>query len=380
MSFFFKQMPLPIGLDIGSRTMKLIQLKPSGEDNVTVAAAGKYDFPSDLPPSGPERRAELIAGIQSLMQSTKAQGHDIVMGIPDTIVQYKSVRMPKMPDAELHQAVQWEATDRFPADAQPLTVQHICAGEIRQGDEVRQEIGLMAVSNAVLDQYISALTECKLRPAAIETTPVAISRCISLQSRSDGQTAVVRAVVDIGAASTKVVILRGHEVAFYKRLDIGGAKLTNAVAEHLKVPASDAAALRHGRSEPDANAPADSKLFGSSRRENVERAILDCTRPLVQDLAKEIGLCLRYHAVTFRGPRPDGVHLCGGESTDAQVRQALVEQLDLPLSLLEPLKGLDITDPRLLIDRGGNLSEWTIAMGLALRLPFSADKAQRSAA
>jgi Tfp pilus assembly PilM family ATPase len=108
-------------------------------------------------------------------------------------------------------------------------------------------------------------------------------------------------------------------------------------------------------------------LFGSTRREDVNRAVFDAARPVMQELAKEIGLCLRYYGVTFRGNRPECVTLCGGEARDKSLAEVIREQLDMPVEIAEPLSGVDISAEELMIDRRGSMPEWTVAAGVALR-------------
>jgi type IV pilus assembly protein PilM len=361
----FKPKTTPIGLDLGSGSVKLLQLDASG---TAVISAGKYDLPVDLPSDGPERRAELIEGCRKLIEATQPQGRDVVVGLTDASVQYKNIRMPRMPVEELKQAIQWEANDRFPTESQPVAIQHLCAGEIRLGEETKQEILLMGVSQHVVDAQLEVVTACGLRAMAIETTPLSLARGMSRLYRREADGQAVHVVVDIGRKGSKVVILRGSTVTFYKRLDIGGLNLNRAVAEHLKITPQDAAALRRSQAEaPKAEEGSDPRLFGGTRRENVERAMFESTRPLAQELAKEIGLCLRYHAVTFRGSRPETIHLCGGEASDTNLSQVIHEQLELPVKIAQPLDGLDLSAPHLSIERRGSLGEWAVVAGLAQR-------------
>jgi hypothetical protein len=44
--------------------------------------------------------------------------------------------------------------------------------------------------------------------------------------------------------------------------------------------------------------------------------VFDATRSTMEELGREIGLCLRYYSVTFRGQRPNKLRLLGGEAAD----------------------------------------------------------------
>ena len=87
----------------------------------------------------------------------------------------------------------------------------------------------------------------------------------------------------------------------------------------------------------------------------------------MEDLAREISLCLRYYSVTFRGHRPNRVRLVGGEANDPQLQSILNTALPIPAEagrLMSSVK-LDRMKPA---DRRGSLSEWSVALGLGLKM------------
>ncbi len=364
---FFKSNYLPIGLDIGMSSIKMLQLA-NQSGSLSVVASGRYDLPLDLPAEGPERRSVLVEGCRKLIDSCGFKGRRVVSVLPVTDVRYQNIRIPKMPPDERRQAVEWEATDRLQLGEQDVKVEHLHAGEVRQGDEVRDEIILMAVPDDVLRDHVKVLTDSGLQPIAIDAAPTALSRCFARSLRREADHQVVRVFVDVGLACSKVLIMRGPRVAFFKLVDIGGAKLNASVAEHLDMSVEDVAQMRrrimHGHGDDEANGEA---LFGSTRRENVERAMFESIRPVVGELAKEIGLCMRYFSVTFRGSRPDRIHLVGGEAHEPQLAKVMAERLETDVQTFEPLAGVNLSGSQIAIERRGTLPEWAVATGLALR-------------
>jgi Tfp pilus assembly PilM family ATPase len=99
----------------------------------------------------------------------------------------------------------------------------------------------------------------------------------------------------------------------------------------------------------------------------VQLSIQDAIREGVEALAREVSLCLRYCAVTFRGLRPTRVTLAGGEVHDPTLVRLLQQSLDCPCVLGEPLRGVDLGRTGLTGNRRGELPEWSVATGLALR-------------
>jgi hypothetical protein len=86
----------------------------------------------------------------------------------------------------------------------------------------------------------------------------------------------------------------------------------------------------------------------------------------MEDLGREVALCLRYYSVTFRGHRPSKVKLLGGEAADPQLQAILSAALTIPVETGRPLYSVD-TSKMKPTDRRGNMSEWAAALGLSLK-------------
>lgn len=374
-----KQRHTPIGLDLGASGAKMLQLAqmPGGW---AVNACGRFDLPRTVPIDGPERQAAMTEGIRALLASSPFHGREVVSCLPVSAVQYKNVRMPQMPPAELKEAIQWEAPDRLQLGDQGSKVQHVEAGEVRQGEETRSEVILMGATDASLREHIHVVTGGGLKPVAIESTPIAMARCFARTIRRETDMDLGHVYVDVGRSCSKVLVLRGHNVSFFKLIEIGGQTLDEAVAERLSVSLDEASALRRRLSDEQDGEEGDGELIGSSGRDNVQRAVSDSVRQVVADLAREIVLCLRYYSVTFRGERPSVLYLVGGEAHDRQLVASLGEQLDLEVQIPDPLTGIDRSDPTIAIERRNIIPEWTVCAGLVMRRVHAGLRPMRGAA
>lgn len=363
----------PIGLDVGAGSIRMVQLARTSA-GLKLAASGVYELPIDLPASGPERSIEVQRGCRKLLEAAPFRGRRVVSCIPNSITRYKSVRFPCMPVRELQQAAAWEGPGLLQLTDQPANIQCIHAGEVRQGEEARAEVILVAVTEADLDEHMRMLLDSGLKPVALDATPTTLARAFSQVFRRQRDAEQVRVVLDVGVSCSKVVILRGRQIMFFKTISIGGGAFNKAVASHLNLSPADASDLRRrlarqrdGAGAAGAGGAGESPLFGGAMSESVQRSVYETVRPLMGELAKEVGLCLRYYSVTFRGSRPGSLHLTGGEGAVPELTQILADQLNMEVQATDPMRGIDTTGQDLLIERRGTLSEWTIATGLALR-------------
>jgi hypothetical protein len=86
----------------------------------------------------------------------------------------------------------------------------------------------------------------------------------------------------------------------------------------------------------------------------------------MEELGREISLCLRYYSVTFRGHRPTKLRLVGGEACDPQLQSLLNSALVIPVEIGRPLYSVN-TSRMKPSDRRGAMCEWALALGLSLR-------------
>ncbi len=344
----------PIALDIGAESIRMLQLCDlSG--GVKVRAAGRWRFPADAG-SDPARRKELAVGaIRDILSNNAFNGRRVVSMLSSSQLSLKNVRLPHMPPDELEQAVAWEAKDRFSFDVGPDQLSFLYAGQVRQGNEIQDEIIMLAAPIEAVDENLDLLKKAGLSHEAIDAEPVALFRTFKrfLRRRSDEVT--VSVIVDVGESGSRVIVARGRDIVFIKNINIGGRRLTEVVAKQLDLSFEEARELR---------------IRNASHRDDpssVDWTIHDAIRGEVEALGMEIALCLRYCSVTFRGLRPQRVILTGGETHSKPVVDLLKENVGIACEIGQPLKGIDTSEVDLGADRRGTAPEWALCMGLAIR-------------
>ena len=157
-------------------------------------------------------------------------------------------------------------------------------------------------------------------------------------------------LLHIGYSSTAVVITKGEEPLFVKYLDLGGKHFDEAVAKHLSMDAADAASFRRTNSDRRSD----------TQDPEIVASIAEGMRPVIERIANELSMCIRYHSVTFRGQPLVRLVLGGGEATPTLL-DAFAKRLSLKCELSEPLR--NFTTPAHL----GRKGQWDVAVGLALR-------------
>ncbi len=370
MSLFSLHRPLPIALDLGSQSVRMMQLAQLG-GTISVAATGVWHYPKSMAADADARRQATVTAVGDMIRHNGFKGKRVITAMSSDELRIKNVRLPKMPPDQLVRAVRSEAEKRYDFPIIGNQLNFLDAGEVRSGNESHHEIIMLALPQETIDEHISLLSAMGLAPEYVEAQPIAMFRVFEQFLRRQSDVAVVTVMVEVGHASTRVVVSRGRDIVFVKAIDIGGRHLIDAVARHANLDVEEARELRLRTScqQAEAAAKANDDELGSADipRSSVDWTVRDALRSDVEALAREVALCLRYCSVTFRGLRPQKVHLTGGEACDATFVDMFREQLNMACDVTDPLRGIDTAGIDLGVHRGSAPADWTVCTGMALR-------------
>ncbi len=351
----------PIGLDIGAASVRGVQLRRKGR-SWEVLAAGEVA----LAGVGDAGRDSVRDAVRQVLREHGFRGRRVVVGLPSGAIEIKNMRLPQMPEAELLAAAEFEARERF-QDFGDVIIRALPAGLVGRAGEEQQELIVLAARKDAVEARLRMLTDLGLTVEGMEPTFSAFFRPFArfLQRSADADT--TNACVDVGMRGAHVIVARGPEIVFVKACPVGGEAFDRAVADALQLPLAQARTLRRRCLADERAAPAE-----------VEQVKAALQAPLEQ-LGREIGLCLRYYAVTFRGDRPEQVACGGSEAAYGVIRAGLSESTGLPVETSDCLRGIAAGAIFNESEMATGLPGWTTAVGLALHGGRSAERAQRVA-
>jgi len=340
----------PIGIDIGSRSVKFVQFTADGN---RLLDASRWDLPAEDELAEGDEESHDAAIVEALIQGREGRafkGRDAVVCLNDQQLFLQNIRVPKTDETTLDRTVQQEAAGRIPYPVADSDIRYLEAGDIRQGDTLMREVILMACHRPVLNRLLGVIERAGLQPVAVDVEPSAIVRSYVSQFRREQDRDTRAMYVHIGHASTLVVVTQGDELLFVKYIELGGQQFDESVARRLKMSLSESSALRRYNGDRR-----------STRQDpEIARSIADATRPPTERLAAELSMCVRYHSVTFRG-RPLARFVLGGGEASEQLLETLHKRVGIEGELSDPFRMY----PR--SGHTGRTGHWDIAAGLALR-------------
>ncbi len=333
----------PIGVDIGRQSVKLAQFdRVDASGTARVIATSRQPLPAGLSPKDEGYHQWVTSAVKAALDRGAFVGRRCVSALPTCCLTIKNLRLPTMPADELRDAVNWELRDRLKANAE-VVVQFLRAGEVRQGEDVREELIALATETPFVEGHVESLCQAGLAPLAVEVSMTALARAFAKPCEHG-----VHVILDVGYESSKLLMIRDGIIVFFKRIDVAGHTFDTSVANHLNMSAQDASELRK---------QFEIRPAGIDRGDPSQRALYESLRGPIADLSQEIELCLRYFGVTFRGPRPARILLVGGESIQSWLGVLLAEQTGFGIDIGDTTGG----------QAGNSAPGWALALGLAMR-------------
>jgi type IV pilus assembly protein PilM len=352
---------LPIGVDIGHRCIKMIQLAES-DGHLKVVSAGQASMPVSAAMDEPQRRQCAVSAIRQLLSHGCFRGRSAVSALSADELQITSLRLAEAESLPVDKALRKEAAQRFNLDPDTDAIDYVLAGSVRQDDEAKNEYIVLAAKAETIESHVSLLEEAGLQPVGIDAAPCALFRGFerAMRREEDKQRTII--FVDVGYRYTTVVFGRNGEICLAKQMPLGTARFDEEIASKLEMAAPDAESLRL-RLQRD-----------ESMEEDTRQLVTDALVSAAEQLAKELSLCLRYHTVTFRGKRVERAVVAGGGAHTKVLLDVLQRHLSIAVEPAEPLRGLDLGDTKCADECIRASVDLALAIGLSLkgRVPSAA--------
>ena len=362
----FRKKVYPIGIDLGSHSLKIIQVTES-EGGLQLIAAAKAVVPPEIrnDPLGLQRW--YIANIKELLAVKPFKGKKVVSCLPARTMLIQHLRLPKMEKEQLKKSLPWEAQEKLPFDTTGALLRHITAGEVYEGDETMLEVILLAASRNVVQQHLHLIEQTKIEIDSVSVEACAlVSSFAHLQKRAEqGDRAIM--LVDLGHSCTKVVVAHNSKMAFCRTVgpwakEGSGQEPVSNKKEMVVNSGSGGSALAVETATATMTEEMSENGAVANKADSHAGTVL--TR-----LATEIRSCIRYHDIMFDTNTISRIIFVGGQAKDKQLCQRLAQELRLPAQLGDPLARIEAGSR---IGRHSDLdaeqinSDWAVAFGLCL--------------
>src|SRR5215831_16197415 len=234
-----------VGLDIGSSSVKAVELQRKG-GSLHLSSLGYENLQADTVVDGQIMELNNVSDvITSIFNEHKIKTTKVAAGVSGHSVIVKNIVVPPMSEEELHESFSWHAEEHIPFDIADVNLDYQITGNSNDALSVL----LAACKSDKIANVKQAIQLAGKQPVVIDVDAFALQNCyeVNYQPR-DGD---VVALLNIGAATMNINILNGSRSIFARDASVGGSQYTNLLQKELGLTFEQAEAVKRGMPLPE---------------------------------------------------------------------------------------------------------------------------------
>lgn len=346
MKLFTKKSKAVVGIDIGTHSIKLVELAGSKANPKVVAwaivplAAGAFS-------ENAIANAELVADAlnEAIVKSgTKAEAAAVAVSSSHAIT--KVLGMPTdISEFEMEEQINIEALHFIPYPIDEVNLDFEVIGASEANDQ-ESDVLLVACRRSIVDDYIDLVESSGMALEYVDIDTYALERVYRSQNTLGSNSDEPVAIFDIGSSSSHLMVLDDSRVLYSRHQNFGAGQLIKLIRKEYGVSADEAEEIL-GSSQP----PGD---FLTAVQE-----------PYVEMLRQEVSRALQFFYSSSSHSNIDRVLLTGASCSLAGLAGDLEVKLRSKVTVINPVANANVQTRREAIAAAS--PALSIAYGLSLR-------------
>jgi len=344
---FFKKKKEVVGIDIGSSSVKVVQLKYN-KGSFQLLNAGISPLPPEAIVDNTLMDSSSVATvIKNLVSSLDIKVKDVVCSISGNSVIIRKIVLPAMPQEELEDQISWEAEQYIPFDINDVNMdfQILSADSI---DPSKMNVLLVASKKDIINDYVALFSEAGMQLSIVDVDSFAVQN--AFEANHDYSPDDILALINIGASVMNINVIKDGITLFTRDVQMGGNLYTEEIQKQVGLSSKDAEIGK--------------LLAFDSTNEPLQNVILKVNDTITQEIRRS----LDFYNSTASDDRISGVFISGGCSKVYNLINTISEQIGLPVEKLNPFAKLKYNesdfDPEYLEEIGPFMA---VPVGLAIR-------------
>jgi type IV pilus assembly protein PilM len=335
-----------IGLDIGSSSIKAVELKAS-KSGYELVAFGMESLAPDTVVDGAIMDAPQVANaISKIFDAERIKTKNVATSVSGHSVIVKRVPLPLMTEEELYDRIPSEASQHIPFDIADVNLSY----QLLESMDSQMDVLLVAVKKDKILNHTNVLAQAGKTPVIVDIDAFALQNCFEVNYEPDAAQTV--ALLNIGASVMNINIVRGGIPLFTRDVSVGGNQYTDALQKELDLSFEDAERLKKGETLPSVT---------DEQKQQILRSVSDI-------LTLEIQKTFDFFRATASGENIQRIVVAGGTARVPGLVDLLREEFAMPVEELNPFRRVLINPGRHSDDQIRDIApRLVIALGLALR-------------
>lgn len=345
---FLKTKKEIFGLDIGSHSVKLVELKKSRKD-FKLKTFGIKPLPKDTIIDGALMDSiSLVEILKSLITETKPSTKFVALSISGHGVIVKKINVPLITEEELANTIQWETEQYLPFGIQEVYYDFRILGESTdfQG---QMDVLLVAAKKDIVDDYQNAVREAGLEPLIVDVDVFSIQNAYELNETAMENKVILLA--NLGASFSNVNIIKNGNSLFTRDISWGGNEITEEIQKRLGITFEEAESIKCGNMQEGVNL----------------RELNDIINSEIEKIISEMQKTIDFFYNTNPNDVIDKVVFFGGTSQLKSLVDTFKEKMGIAVEIGNPFNRISVDSS--FWNRGlkNYAIQSAVAVGLALR-------------
>ncbi len=338
-----------IGLDIGSSSIKAIQLKKRNR-GVEVRAFGMEPLaPQTIVDGTIMDQSAVVEAIRALWRRLKLRQKDVAIAIAGHSVIIKKISVPRMNPMELAEHIPQEAEHHIPFSRDDVEIDYEVV--VEQNISGQMDLLLVAAKREVVADYTQVVRDASLNPVVVDVAAFTAQNGFEVNYQLKPEETVV--LINIGAAISNINIIRGRQSLFTRDVTIGGNLFTEEIQKQLNVSQDEAEAYKVGGNQEEQGM--------------VPQAVQRVMESVADIMAGEFQRSLDFFLATSAESNVTRVCLGGGTAKTVALHRAIEQHSRLPVEVIDAWRNVTIHPSLDSAYLAAHSPEALVGVGLALR-------------
>lgn len=310
----------PIGVDLGSGYLRMVQLGKNGQ-GLFLHSAALRQKPTDIEFHTPAWQHWAVETIRELLRENNFKGKAVVTALPSDDLFIDPIKVPRSAMDRIQTIIPQKLQKRLAFPVEDALFQHVTIDSGDKNGSESVDVLTLSTNRESVNRHLAIYEKAGLDVAGISIWPVAMVKSfMSFFCRRSNEIDVVAILINVGTNHTNIVITRGTNLLFARVVSIGYTQLEQG--------------------------------------------------QMVQRLFSEIDACVRYFEECSATGQIGRIVFLAGSGTSRTLCDrlaGLAQKMQVPAQIGDVISAIEINHgPECIIDRRNCKVDWATAFGLSL--------------
>lgn len=344
MGLFSSKITSYLGIDIGSSSIKIVELKKEG-GGLNLVNYGFSELSGSVADFDWKKDQKYTAAIiKEIIKKSNIKSKHAIAALPTFSVFSSVLNLSNVDLKDIDSAVQWEAKKVVPL---PLEEMVLDWRKIDDKDKKNKNIKVLLTGapKTLVQKYVAIFKEIDINLLSLETETFSLIRSLL------GNDKTTTMMVEIGALTSDISIIKDSVPVLNRSIDVGGITITNAISKNLNIGMERAEQFKYDLGI---------NLTGSNDS-SIPEVIIESVDPIINEIKHLLSLFEEKNNI-----KVEKILLSGGASLLSSFSDYISKTLNMNVVIGDPWARVSYPEDLepVLKEIGPRLS---VAIGLAMR-------------